>query len=260
MVNNYFEINKLSFLHKKKNILFCKTDFLSAEFDTIEKLDHDVILITGNSDYSITDELVSIAPKNITKWYAQNALSLSPILHPIPIGLENKFISYRDGHGVYYYDRASIKEKLLNSNLSINDANKLIYANFNIYTNYGYRSEVKYFCESSNFIHWEEPSLSLEIFFQKMSEYKMVVCPAGNGVDTHRLWEVLYMNRIPITIKVGNYNIYSLYEKLPIIILDSIDELLNYNLIMQKYDECINKKWDNRLLDVEFWKTQIMNS
>ena len=28
--------------------------------------------------------------------------------------------------------------------------------------------------------------------------YMYVVCPEGNGIDTHRLWEALYLRTIPI--------------------------------------------------------------
>jgi hypothetical protein len=110
---NRIEINKFSQLHDEKNIFFCKTDYILEDFKNISKSDRPVTLITGNSDYAITDELVSLAPKNIVSWYAQNALSNAEILHPIPIGLENKLPSVRDGHGIGYFDRASEKEELL---------------------------------------------------------------------------------------------------------------------------------------------------
>lgn len=94
--------------------------------------------------------------------------------------------------------------------------------------------------------------------FHKIMNYKMVLCPAGNGIDTHRLWETLYSNRIPITIKAGNYKIYELYEKLPIVILDRPQELLDYGLIDSKYQEVINKTYNMDLLKVDYWKDIIL--
>jgi len=246
------EINKFSHLHDEKNIFFCKTDYILEDFKNISELDHPVALITGNSDYAITDEIVSLAPKNIFSWYAQNAISNSEILHPIPLGLENKIPSVRDGHGIGYFDRASKKEQLLNS-ITNNNPTKLIYANFNINTNYNYRSIVKKYCIDSSFIDWEEPNLSLSQFFNKITDYKMVVCPAGNGVDTHRLWETLYCGQIPITIVVGEYKIYELYKELPIILLNNIRDLLDYDLIMQKYQECQSKNFNEELLNTNYW-------
>jgi len=256
---DYIEINKLSHLHDGENIFFCKTDYILEDFETIRNINHPVTLITGNSDYAITDNIVSVAPKNIAAWYAQNALSNSEIVHPLPIGLENKLPSVRTNHGIGYFDRASEKETLLNQNNSDNLENKFIYANFNINTNYNYRSIVKDYCIESSFIDWQEPNLNLKDFFDTIRNYKMVVCPAGNGVDTHRLWEVLYSNRIPITIITGNYKIYELYKKLPIILLEDINQLLDKSLITEEYNKCLSKIWDRSLLDVKSWINIIKN-
>lgn len=250
------QINKFSELHNNKTIIFCKTDFLQEEFKYIEKLNNDVVLITGNSDYPITDSQVNLAPKNIKKWFAQNALSYNDKIVPIPIGLENKLPSLRKNHGIGYYDRVKIKEELIDRNLSIKP-NKKIYSNFKIETNFSHRIEVRNICISSPHIDWEEPQLNLDEFFDRILNYEMIVCPAGNGVDTHRLWEVLYSKRIPIVIKIGKYKIYELYEKLPIVILNSVEELKNFDLINQKYNECISKESHIELLNCDYWKNLI---
>ena len=260
MKNKYIEINKLSYLHNGSSIFFCKTDYLLSEFENIRKQNNNVILITGNSDYAITDEIVSLAPGNIKKWYAQNALSNNSILEPLPIGLENKLPSVRESHGVGYFDRATLKESLLEkANSNNKEPTKFVYANFNVNTNYNYRNPIKEMCQNVSFIDWEEPNLPLNSFFDKVLDYKMIVCPAGNGLDTHRLWEILYCNRIPITFKTGNYKLYELYNKLPIIILENDRDLTDYGLIEKKYSECINKKYDLSLLDINFLISKIQN-
>jgi hypothetical protein len=85
----------------------------------------------------------------------------------------------------------------------------------------------------------------------------MVLCPAGNGVDTHRLWEVLYLKRIPITIKVGDYKIYKLYEKLPIIILENESDLYDKVLLTKKLYEIKSKPYDINLLNINYWLKKI---
>ena len=254
------EINKFVKLHNNKNIFFCKTDYIFQDFDIISKLNNDVVLITGNSDYAITDDIIKKIPSNIAAWYAQNALAKSEILHPLPIGLENKLSAERIGHGVGYFDRACEKEKLLDLNYNnLNEPSKFIYANFNINTNSSYRSIVKNHCIHAEHIDWEEPNLSLSEFFNKIMDYKMVVCPIGNGIDTHRLWEVLYSNRIPITIQVGDYKIYDLYKKLPIIILNNFNQLLDYNFLIEEYTKCKTKLFNKNLLYTEYWINSITN-
>jgi hypothetical protein len=249
-------LNKLSTLHDGHKIFFCKTDFLTADFAQIEKLDHDVVLVTGNSDYHITDEHINTAPKNIKKWFAQNALSNSDVLEPIPIGIENKIPSFREGHGIAYLDRVSLKEALLQRDKKI-DPKKEVYGNFKVPTNRGHRDPIKHLCVQSDFIDWQEPSLHLNEFFDEVLEYKMSVCPAGNGIDTHRLWEILYSKRVPITIKTGDYKIYEMYEKLPIIILDDANQLLDREFIMNKYEEVANRENQMELLDTKHWMKKI---
>lgn len=270
---NPLYINELSVLHNNTDIIFCKTDFLIKEFYEIKQRGVDTVLISGNSDYGIDDKICSLVPRNVIKWYCQNALPTScDILEPIPIGLENKNISYRDGHGISYPERASLKEQLIRDNrsMSLQESStcpkKYIYANFNTATNPEYRNNIRDVVQNIDHIDWENPESSFQdhtaisFFFHKIMNYKMVLCPAGNGIDTHRLWETLYSNRIPITIKTGNYKIYELYEKLPIVILDRPQDLLDYSLIDSKYQEVINKTYNMDLLKVDYWKNKILSN
>jgi hypothetical protein len=135
------QLNKFSHLHDGKKIIFCKTDFLISEFENIKNIGGEIVLISGNSDYGITDDLLKILPKNVRVWYAQNAISKDKKLIPIPIGIENRFESVRVGHGVGYYERVELKEKLL-INKKLKTPTKKIYSNFNIDTNYSHRNHV----------------------------------------------------------------------------------------------------------------------
>jgi len=254
---DFLQINKFSDLHDGKNIIFCKTDFLREEFENISKLPNDVVLITGNSDYPIDHSKFNNRPNNIKKWYAQNALVNDDILVPLPIGIENKLPSVRNGHGIGYTERVTEKENLLNRQLNILPS-KNMYANFNINTNPSYRRSVVDYLRNCPFIDWEPSNLTLESFFNKILDYKMVLCPIGNGVDTHRLWEVLYSGRIPVTIRVNDYKIYELYEELPIIILNNLHELRNENLINYEYEKIIKKEWNKNILNTNWWKNKIL--
>ena len=100
----------------------------------------------------------------------------------------------------------------------------------------------------------------ISVFFDKILDYEAIICPIGNGVDTHRLWEVLYSNRTPTTIRVGNFKIYELYEKLPIIILDNENDLYNEKLLDNKLNEIKHKQFDKNIINFEFWVSQILNT
>jgi hypothetical protein len=99
----------------------------------------------------------------------------------------------------------------------------------------------------------------LTSFFDKILDYEAIICPIGNGIDTHRLWETLYSNRIPIIIKVGDYKIYELYEKLPIIILENENQLYDEKLLDIKINQIKNNQYDMSLLDMSHWGKIIKN-
>jgi hypothetical protein len=93
---------------------------------------------------------------------------------------------------------------------------------------------------------------------EKILEFESVICPIGNGIDTHRLWEVLYLKRIPITFKVGDFKIYELYSRLPIVILEKESDLYDKNLVFDKIECVKNKKYNMDLLDFNFWKNKML--
>ena len=128
-MNDIIQFNKFCDLHDAESIIFCKTDYLASEFLNIKQLDNEVVLISGNSDYSINDEVASKMPANIKKWFCHNNLSEHPKLEAIPMGIENSKAAVRSGHGVGW-PHAVEKEKFisyffLSTLLSLPDAGLL---------------------------------------------------------------------------------------------------------------------------------------
>lgn len=258
---DFFYFNKLSYLHDNTKIFFCKTDYIFDDFDTISKIKNPVVLITGNSDYGITDGLLKTAPNNIKTWYCQNALTTTndEKIIPLPLGIENKIFSYRENHGIGHGSIVEEKERTI-KNLFKKNPKRYIYANFNISTNPKYRNYIKNYIKNIQYIDFEEPNLSINDLYNRFANYKMVLCPAGNGIDTHRLWECLYCGIVPITIKIGEYKIYKLYEKLPIVLLENITELSDTDIISTKYNEAIQKYDNLNLLNSKYWEKTISDT
>lgn len=251
------QINKFSKLHDGQNIIFCKTDYLMSEFEAIKKINNDVILISGNSDYVIDENIIKFLPKNCKKWYGQNVVVDSEIVKCLPLGLENSFISYRgDFHGVGY-DYVKIKENSIN-NFTDRVPNKFIYSNFNVQTNFNHRFPIKQISNEIVFIDWCEPNLSIEKFFDDILDYEAVICPDGNGPDTHRFYETLYMGRIPIIFNKIMYN--NLYNMFPVVFLDDINLLRNYEYMKEKIDIAKNKQWNKKVLTSEYWMDEIKSN
>ena len=53
------------------------------------------------------------------------------------------------------------------------------------------------------------------------------MCPRGNGIDSHRLWEALYLDCIPVIVKA---DWTAAYSGLPLLVLESWADLVSINL------------------------------
>lgn len=255
-MNDLLQINLFSHLHDGNRVLFCKTDFLSSIFSYISNLANDVILITGNSDHEINDHTINQAPKNIKYWFAQNANSDN--IFGIPIGLENSLECKISGHG-YVWPHAQVKHDYI-STARPQAPSKYIYANFSINTNSSIRKKVFDLCQSIEFIttdvcpdHKEINKKSYPNYINNILEHKMVICPEGNGIDCHRMWEVLYLGRVPI---VHQSTVMSHFSELPILYIQDWSQLKDKKYILSQYDRVKNNP--TQKLHFEYWKNKIM--
>lgn len=90
--------------------------------------------------------------------------------------------------------------------------------------------------KKSPHIDWEEPKLTSLEYYSKILDYEAVVCAQGNGPgDNHRIYETLYLNRIPITFNASMYE--KLHHKFPVILLENLKLLEDYNFIKQKIEQ-----------------------
>jgi hypothetical protein len=253
---NTIQFNKLSELHNGETIFFTKTDFIVSDLVAISKLKTDVILMSGNSDYVIDKVHLRLIPDNLKVWFATNAIVSHPKIVNLPLGIENYKPALRDGHGIGY-DRVKIKDDFI-SNYVDRQPKNLMYANFNVHTNPNHRTQVRNICIQSPHITWEEPTLSVEKFFDRVLDFEAVVCAQGNGPgDNHRIYETLYLNRIPITFNKILYS--SLHHNFPVVLLDSPEQLLDYDFMVSEINDKKTKSWDKNMLDLNYWKNLILS-
>lgn len=160
------------------------------------------IIFTSNEDTALDDTIQ--VPDNVLAIHAVNGYSIHPKVHPFPIGLQRKR-SLTD-------NRLDImKERLESSNAKQNEPSKLLYINCGIERNPERLPLLKFetndwcttrFDKDSMFFPYEQYS----VFLDELQDHKFVACPKGQKrgnldcFDTHRLWETLYMRRVPVMI------------------------------------------------------------
>ena len=93
-------------------------------------------------------------------------------------------------------------------------------------------------------------NLSPSEYFGILPNYKFVISPEGNGIDTHRHYEALIYGCIPI-IEV-NPIIKAKYGDAPILWTHDYSEITE-NYLQEKYKKMLDKTWDFSHLFIESW-------
>lgn len=248
-----FQLNKLSRLHNGKTIHFVKTDYVLDAIKKIKDSEAECCIITGNSDYPITEHHIELALSagNIKKWYGQNmSVTGLEIAQGIPCGVTNTDPCSVEGNGMPFpHERKKLGFLFDDGSTPTKD----LYANFGVGTNTE-RPGIMAFCHD---IEWIDTGYSLpyEDYYREARDHRMILCPEGNGVDTCRFWETIYIGRIPIAKKS---NVMSYFYDLPAIFLDDWSSLEDRDFIMNKYSEAQKKKSDVCLSCPDYWTSKIL--
>jgi len=163
--------------------------------------------------------------------------TVNPKLQSIPIGIANE---------IWPHGNEDVLTKIKNEN---NIKNNLIYANFNISTNF----EERIHCMRE--ITQKGVSISenknFEDYLRELSKSFFNISPNGNGVDCHKTWESIYLKTIPILTNSININFY---RDLPIIVIDNWSSFDTGLLTEENYYKIWNE-FNPKILNVEYYLT-----
>ena len=234
---------------KNGDIIFIATQYLGLFFSkALPTLKNRVKLITHNSDLPADKQLTSCLNDKIEVWFAQNNTYKHPRVIPIPIGLENRY-HFKNGRIIYFNQLRK---------LTINKKNKILFG-FNVKTNPKERENALQYAIHSKYMEelWNWPSPRQYLF--KLSNYKFVLAPPGNGLDTHRAWEAMYTRVVPI-VKSSVAMRYFQNLGLPIWVIDDWDDLdrIDNNILEEKYVELENG-FESKELFMRYWRNRIHN-
>jgi hypothetical protein len=222
-IREYFDSNPYIAAHRDKHLLindlfvasvynnprivFCYSSHIWQLSMNIHKFVNPFILITHNGDINIEDVYyinVILSTPNLTKWYAQNVNYVHSKLVPLPIGVANRMWA----HGQF----------------SIIDSAKTcdVYMFFDVNTNPTARLDcLDALRDKIPFLQFVAPAVNN----LRLSSYKYCICPIGNGLDTHRLWEALYLRVVPILIRNKHIELLMAEYQFPAILVDSWRDL-----------------------------------
>tara|TARA_X000000368_G_C23056910_1_gene724377 strand:+ start:4840 stop:5898 length:1059 start_codon:yes stop_codon:yes gene_type:complete len=237
--NEFFLIKNTNLKIKENDTIFCNTDLVFDLFSLLKNVRNleNLKLITHQSDTTIDKKYYEKKPECIDKWFAINVEFNAKNLIPIPIGLASSFQ----------------KKYLNNVNISnyINDEFQkeyLLYVNFNPNTNTDERSHLLKYFKQIKWAKIDDSPVALEEYVKNIKQSYFVLCPWGNGIDTHRLWEALYLSSTPITKK---HNTLMPYNKLPIYFVNDYSEI-NESSLLKSINKFENHK-NQMELDIDYW-------
>lgn len=240
-LQNTFDPDKI----KDGDIIYSDTGYAQELIDVVSKLDNQVVLITHNGDSGI-----DFAPSdNVIKWYTQNVNIIHPKVESIPIGVENS----------RWFPEVQKKEKMLNRLMIPKYYRGLMYMSHSIVTNPVTRTKLYHLFEDkpwvTSFRGSNRPNL-FDQYLDNIDSHKFIISPEGNGIDTHRTWECLYVESIPIEKRNINNQFYA---DLPICFVDKWEEITE-EFLNAEYKRITSQKWNIAKIDFDYWKNKILST
>jgi hypothetical protein len=199
-------------------------------------------LFTGHCDLTINESHRHILQhQNLIRWFAVNNIIEDTKLTPIIMGMG-------DGHYSHGNIAAVSRTQQLKS-----EKTKLLYGNFKIENNRLQRQA----CLNYSRIQLAGRGLGTNTFESYLLDVScsfFQLCPEGNGPDTHRIYDSLLMNCVPIVTE----NLYvQAYRNagFPLLVLKNWTELENISLSPELY-KAIWKDFDpSNLLVIPYLKS-----
>ena len=179
---------------------FCRSDFVEYFFAEHEPRG-DYVLFSHNSDRSIDESLHRfLRHRRLRAWFAANAAIHHPKLHALPLGIANPRWRHGDGAALARIQAQGLEKTVLFD------------ASYDIST----APRVREHCRDQTGI---EPSTGrdFEEYLHSLASSYFCIAPRGNGIDTHRVWEALYLRTIPI---VTRSVVSDQHAGVPMIVLD----------------------------------------
>lgn len=184
------------------------------------------VLISYNMYLAFKMEHLDKLRPYISKIYATNLEFADPDVLPIPLGfIDNSSIT----HAFYkeVYDQRYAKDTLLYVNFSIN-ANKIK------------RTRCMIAFMDKPWVS-NKYNMSRGQYYIDISKSKYVISPEGVSLDSHRIYECIYLDTIPI-VKTSKFDYF--YKNLPIVIVQDWNEVTE-QFLLDNYNEHIArlKEW-----------------
>ncbi len=213
--------------------IYCKVDHLIGLFDH-RKARNCVVLVSSESDRPINDEFLakmSAADRALVQHKHSNE---GRTVKPAATWPREFLLRH-------YFEGAANRRAFA----TIPERPCWLYVNFRTTSNPAVREPTMHHFRSLRNADWltvGEGGLGFETFLNEMTSHRFVLCPPGNGSDTHRLWEALYSRTIPVALAQPAMDAF---RDLPILFVEDFRQLTR-DFLASEYERITSLKWNWR--------------
>lgn len=216
-------------------------------FHDIVELDKISVLVTGYSDHPINHmEFDLLEQPSMKAWFANNATNRHDKLHAVPLGLPNEVDYAIQGNTKTLNEIAQLPKVIRN----------LAYMSFKIDTFPAERQKVHDMFTGKPWVtkgKLDFDEAGHRRYLKDIASHKFCICPRGNGFDTHRMAEALYLGTIPV---VKKSIAMEQFFDFPCVFVDDWDQVTE-EFLHAKYEEIINNTYSLDKLHVSYWNKTI---
>lgn len=213
------------------------------------------VLVIGDSDFHLARyHALLLRTRGVQKIFATNADPLGDYVEPMPLGLTS---DCDDSPLHKLYGDSSHLVEAWRRQPDRPSFNGGVYANFKTETAPAWRDELLDWCQTQSFVQVDRPKSTAEgriAYLTQLRHQNFVICPRGNGVDTHRLWETLYMGGFPIVQR--NPGIERAVGNLPVVWVNDWEEIGQSGRLEREWRRLTDPgaKFEWERLSLGFWK------
>lgn len=194
------------------------------------------VIFTAFEDTPLDDYIWNEIPRNVLSINAANGVVFGDKVKPFPHGLERIMYEGYDHHQI-----------LLEKMKEVVQPSKLLFVAHRADT--GNRSKLgELFIDKD----WATVThLPYEQYLTEMQKHKFVLCPSGNGIESARNWETLYMRRVPIFQR--HPYLEEMFKDFPALFVDDYNEVTEE--LLQEHDHLFwqAQAMDMEKLDLDYW-------
>jgi len=265
-------------------VVFVETCLVDEALPVLKQLANYILITADHFDTlsgteaanSLTPPANAITPHPLLRepalhmWWGLNAAIVHPKLRALPLGpkweYQHTALLHEDTHKITAEFEEALKQhavKRSNENLK----SQVLHAKFARHTTDNPR--VHSHCQTrikaldalvnAQFTTVEEVEKKIprHSFLKSLAESRFAICPPGNGPDTHRFWEALHFDAVPVTLAYSPFDM--MFQDIPMLQVSNWDELDPSFFASSRASnaEKFMRSWNKKKLSRKHWENLI---